>query len=608
MCAINGFTWEDASLAERMNAATAHRGPDATDCFTAAGISFGHNRLAIIDLSERSAQPMTDASGRYTLVFNGQIYNFKELKAELSEYPFRSEGDTEVILAAYARWGREAVKRLNGMFAFAIWDREQKELFLARDHAGIKPLYYAETPQGLIFSSEIQGILEHDIPRRLDRGSFGRYLRLLYAPGPATMFEGIRKLPAASYGVFKEGRLSIESYWDAHNGVETEKLSSAEWRKRLAEQVDRSVASQLVSDRPLGIYLSGGIDSSAVLDAASRIRPGIDTFSVGFALAPEEQAEKFNADFELARRTAAHYGTNHHEVLLSAEDAVALLEPAIRHLGQPIANATILPMFALARFTKDKATVVLGGDGGDELFGGYERYRLSRAASLYQWYVPGFLRSLLSVHPTFAKLAVPAGAQRMEFFMAEKEKAVRRFLSPDVDLSVGEVFAPHLSHGAAEFEDAFMEADRKTWLVDEALAMSDSMSMSAGVETRPPLLDRDMIELSAHMPLSEKVSLGATKIAFKDAFRTRLPGYLFDQPKRGWFSPGAKWLRREPFKSFAREVLSEAYYPPTASLFNWPEISRMLDEHVTGEAYHLNQLWAVLTFQVWAKLYKVTLN
>lgn len=607
MCAINGFTWTDRALAERMNAVTAHRGPDATDCFVAEGISFGHNRLAIIDLSSRSAQPMTDASGRYTLVFNGQIYNFQELKKELSEYNFRSEGDTEVILAAYIRWGKQAIKRLNGMFALAIWDREEKELFLARDHAGIKPLYYARTEEGLIFSSEIKGLLEHNLPRRLNKESFTRYLQLLYPPGPPTMFEGIQKLPAGSWGVYRGGSLKIEKYWDVHNGDTTEKLTSLEWQKRIEKQVDESIALQLVSDRPLGIYLSGGIDSSVVLDAVSRIRSNIDTFSVGFDLGPDEQSERFNADFDLARRTAEHYGTNHHEIRLSVEDAVELFERAVWHLDQPISNATILPMYKLARFTKEKATVVLGGDGGDELFGGYERYRLSLAASTYQKYVPGFMRSLLSLHPKLAKLNTPPGAERIALFMSEKQDAVRRLLSPDVPLSsVEDVFRSELGPTKA-FEDAFMEVDRKTWLVDESLAMSDTMSMSTGVETRPPLLDRDMIELSARMPLSEKISLSSTKIALKEAFRKRLPSYLFNEPKRGWFSPGAKWLRKEPFKTYAHEVLSEGYYAPTAALFNWPEISRMLDEHVEGKAYHLNQLWAVLTFQVWAKQYKVVL-
>lgn len=607
MCAINGFTWKDRALAERMNAVTAHRGPDATDCLVEEGISFGHNRLAIIDLSARSAQPMTDASGRYTLVFNGQIYNFQELKKELSEYNFRSEGDTEVILAAYIRWGKGAIKRLNGMFALAIWDREEKELFLARDHAGIKPLYYARTEQGLIFSSEIKGLLEHNLPRRLNRESFTRYLQLLYPPGPATMFQGIQKLPAGSWGVYREGNLKIEKYWDVHNGAAIENLTSAEWHKRIEKQVDASVALQLVSDRPLGIYLSGGIDSSVVLDAVSRVRSGVDTFSVGFDLGPDEQSERFNADFDLARRTAKQYGTNHHEIRLSVEDAVELFERAVWHLDQPISNATILPMYKLARFTKERATVVLGGDGGDELFGGYERYRLSRAASLYQKYAPGFLRSIISAHPKLAKLNTPPGAERIALFMSEKKGAVRRLLSPGVELcSVEDVFEPQLTRTGA-FEDAFMEVDRKTWLVDESLAMSDTMSMSAGVETRPPLLDKDMIELSARMPLSEKVNLSSTKIALKEAFRNRLPSYLFNEPKRGWFSPGAKWLRKEPFKSYAREVLSESYYAPTASLFNWPEISRMLEEHVEGKVYHLNQLWAVLTFQVWAKQYKVVL-
>ena len=589
-----------------MNAALKHRGPDATAVFVGEGITLAHNRLAILDLSPKAGQPMHDTSGRYTTVFNGQIYNFKELREELKPYPFKTTGDTEVILAAYTRWGKECVEHFDGMFAFALWDKEKKELFVARDHQGIKPFFYWQGKEGFIFSSEIAGLLVHPIPRRLNKKSFGLYLQLLYPPSPETMIEGVMKLPAASRGYVRNGVLSFERYWSARDGGHVS--AAGQWQERVEKEIDASVKRQLISDRPVGVYLSGGIDSSIVLDSVCRVRKNVDTFSVGFDLTEGEQREKFNADFNLARRTAAHYGTRHHEVLFSASDAVAVFPEAVAHLGEPIANPTILPMYALAQFARKTAVVVLGGDGGDELFGGYERYRKSLMASMYQRLTPTFLRKVFSVYGPFNKLNTKAGVARIALFMAQKKNVIQRALAPGVELPpVGEVFSPYLPPGSpGEFENKFMEVDRQTWLTDESLAMTDAMTMSFGLEARTPLLGKGVVELAAGIPESEKVSLWGTKLILKKAFAHRLPKYLFSQPKRGWFSPGAKWLRAEPFRSFAKEVLTAEYYPPTAALFNWKEIEKMFQEHESG-GYHLSTLWAILTFQVWARQYRIIL-
>ncbi|OGC80247.1 asparagine synthase (glutamine-hydrolyzing) [Candidatus Adlerbacteria bacterium RIFCSPLOWO2_01_FULL_51_16] len=605
MCSINGFTWGDEALGRAMNEATKHRGPDATAIYTQEGITLAHNRLAILDLSAEANQPMHDASGRYAIVFNGQIYNFKELREELAPYPFKTTGDTEVILAAYTRWGKECVEHFDGMFALALWDKEKKELFVARDHQGIKPFFYWQKEGKFIFSSEIAGLLVHPIPRRLNKKSFGLYLQLLYPPSPEGMIEGVMKLPAASRGYVRSGALTFERYWNARDTKRP--LAAGEWRERVEKEIDESVKRQLISDRPVGVYLSGGIDSSVVLDSVCRVHKNVNTFSVGFELTEEEQKEKFNADFDLARRTAQLYGARHHEVLFSASDAVRIFPEAVAHLGEPIANPTILPMYALAQFARQTAVVVLGGDGGDELFGGYERYRRSLIASMYRRFTPSLLRRILASYGPFRKLNTK-GTERIALFMAQKKSTIQRALASGVTLPpVEEVFAPYLSSGSSqEFENEFMEVDRQTWLADESLAMTDTMTMSAGLEARVPLLGKKVVELAAQIPQSKKVSLGGTKLILKKAFAYRLPKYLFSQPKRGWFSPGAKWLRAEPFRSFAQEALTAEYYAPTAALFDWQEVQKMFLEHESG-GYHLHLLWAILTFQVWARHYRVEL-
>lgn len=596
MCAINGFNFKDEGLILKMNEAARHRGPDGTGIFLDGEISLGHNRLSIIDLSNAAAQPMASADGNLAITFNGEIYNFKELKKELENfYNFRTSSDTEVVLAAYQKWGADAVQRFNGIFAFAIWDRVRKELFLARDHIGIKPLYYFQGGGKFIFSSEIKAILEHDIARKLNREAFNYYLRVLYAPAPHTMFEGIYKFPPAHYGVLRDGRLQMIRYWSIAKvdyftdprGVIAENL-----RKEILQSVQR----QLVSDRPIGLYLSGGIDSSAVLDAMREARGNIDTFSVGFQLSNKSDEEKFNQDFYLARRTAKHYGTRHHEVLLHENEILNFLEKSFFQLDEPIANPTAIPMMKLAEFTKSQGVdVVLSGDGGDELFGGYERYRLSRIAGFF----PG------------AVLILPDGIRKFARFMFQKDPILREVVNDyvwDKNISYSFFAENYFKKNQFEtFEELFMSVDRQSWLVDESLMRTDKMAMSAAVEARVPLLDKDLVEFAARIQLKYKVNFRNTKIILKEAFRGRIPDFLLSQPKRGWFSPGAKWLRNPKIYTVAQNILSPNYYSETAPLFNWENIGKVLKDHVEGRRYNLTILWALINFQVWAKLYKIKL-
>lgn len=610
MCAINGFNFRDENLILKMNKIISHRGPDGTGFFCDENISLGHNRLSIIDTSESASQPMKSFDGNLMIVFNGEIYNFKELKKELKDYPFRTSSDTEVILAAYQKWGKECVKKFNGMFAFAIWDKIKREIFLARDHIGVKPLYYFWNGQDFIFSSEIKAILEHDIPRRLNREAFNHYLRVLYVPEPFTMFDNVYKFPSASFGIFKNRNLSVQKYWDISNGnMEYFKDSKKDIAQKLQKRVHKSVESQLISDRPIGVYLSGGIDSSVILESVRCNRKSVDTFSIGFSLSEQEEREKFNADFNLARRTADYFETNHSEVFVSQKNVLDLIEKAVWHMDEPISNPTAIAMMKLAEFAKQKVDVVLGGDGGDELFGGYERYRLSLLVNYYQK-IPALFRNFLSTKEKFRKLNILPGIERFALFMFQKDNILKRVISGNIlnsqstkDFFKDNYFAVQLKN--RKFEEIFMETDRKSWLADYSLTLSDKMSMSYGLEQRVPLLDKDVVEFSARVLLKYKVSPFNTKIILKEAFKGRIPNFLFNQPKRGWFSPGAKWLRHPEIYKTAEEILSESYFAETKDLFNWVEVKKILEDHRNKKEYNFTIIWAILTFQIWAKRFNI---
>lgn len=611
MCAINGFNFNAKDLILKMNKITSHRGPDGTGVFCDDEISLGHNRLSIIDTSDSASQPMKSFDGNLIVIFNGEIYNYKELKKELSSYPFKTKSDTEVILAAYQKWGKDCVKKFNGIFAFAIWDKLKKELFLARDHIGVKPLYYFWNGKKFIFSSEIKAILEHNIPRFLEREAFNYYMRVLYVPEPLTMFSGIKKLSPATRMILNNSNLIIDKYWEPEKG-NYEKGSRKEIEKKLKEKVFKAVERQLVSDKPVGLYLSGGIDSTVVLDNVLKIGNNIDTFSVGFELSDGEERGKFNQDLNLAKMTAQYYGVKHHKVLLSHFDVAEYLEKSVWHMDEPIANPTALAMLKLGQFAKSKGVdVVLGGDGGDELFGGYERYRLSLISSRYSQIIPEKLRNLLAsfAGDRFKKLNTKAGIDRFSLFMFQKDAILEKVLGGKIfGKDATRIFfeKKYFSNNPFDsFEELLMDTDRQSWLVDESLVRTDKMSMAAGLEARVPLLDKDIVEFSLAIPLKYKLNFWDKKKIFKEAFKGDIPNFIFKQPKRGWFSPAAKWLRNKDVMVMAKNTLSKEYNRETSSLFNWGQVETIFNDHVARREYNLNILWSILVFQKWAEMYNV---
>lgn len=602
MCGINGFNFKNPDLITKMNQLISHRGPDDSDIWVGKDFSLGHDRLAVIDLSPRGRQPMWDVEHTIAVVFNGEIYNFKELRAGLeNKYQFVSQSDTEVIIYAYKEWGIDCLKKFNGIFALSIYDARQQEIILARDRVGVNPLYYYFDGKQFIFSSEIKAILAHDVQRAVDMEAFNLYFQLLYVPEPYTMFQGIKKLPPAHYLRFKNNQISLERYWQAND---FSNLSSYDDAKKQIKTIFRdAVKKQLISDRPVGIFLSGGMDSTAVLGAVKEFHGGkIKTYSVGFK--DSTDPNKFNVDFLLARETAKYYDTDHSELLIGPEDIKDNLEKIIWHLDEPNANATAGAMFLLSRLAKQEVAVVLGGDGGDELFGGYPRYYYSAWISLSQRLAPKIFRSIIS-----PKLNLPANEQRIAAFLCQKPDLLARVINPQVNNPQAAVsylkerfFPGHQYSQCSDFEKYFMNTDRQSWLVDESLLRTNKMSMAFGLESRVPILDHRLVELAIKIPTAWKLSLWQRPAKFqgkriwRDAIHEYLPNHVFNQQKRGWFTPMAKWLRGG-LRDYAAEILSPQNLP--AEYFNVPEMQKVFVNHLESREYNLNVIWATVMWTLW---------
>jgi len=604
MCGINGFNWQDENLIKRMNTKIVHRGPDGEGVFLAPEISLGHRRLAIIDLSPRASQPMTDYGGRFTIVYNGEIYNFKEIKGELSnEFNFKSDSDTEVLLCAYKKWGKEFLSRLNGIFAFAIWDNEKKELFLARDRIGVKPLYYFYDGKKFIFSSEIKAILEHNIPRELDMDAFNLYFRVLYVPGPLTMFKNIKKLLPGRCLTLKDGRLDSSQYWEIKDW--TDFSSYGEALEKIKFLIEDSIRGQLISDRPVGVFLSGGMDSTAILGIVNKIKgKGIKTYSVGFNV--KEDGEKFNADLNLARKTAQYYGADHHELTTSGADILKYFDTVAYHMDEPVSNAVQIATYLLAQEAKKDVAVVLGGDGGDEIFGGYPRYYFNYLIDIYQKMPKALgrayfsqLAGLIFKNKGVAKKLELAGVSRWMEFMIQKEASVKNIINTEIgdNLANKNFYEKRFFKNIPtnDFTKYFMAVDTVNWMTDESLLRTDKMTMAHGLEERVPILDHRLVEAAMKIPTRWKINNAKQgKAIWRKAILEYLPPFVANHPKHGFFSPGAKWLRYE-LKDFATETFNSL----DPALFNVDGAKKMLYNHIEKRNYNLNLIWSVLTWQVW---------
>jgi asparagine synthase (glutamine-hydrolysing) len=615
MCGIAGFagTGDEATLGA-MAARLKHRGPDASGTWISekgrAGLA--HTRLSIIDLSLAAKQPMESADGRYHIVFNGEIYNFAELRKELSSYPFKTHSDTEVILAAYAAWGAGGFERLRGMFAFALYDSRAQELILARDRLGKKPLYWSKTASGFIFGSELKALRAHPgCPREIDLRSAAHYFAREYVPTPRSIYKDMRKLEPGSYLRLKEGMVTIKPYWNP--SAPAESMSEAEALARLDALLTEATRERMVSDVPLGVFLSGGIDSSTVAYFASNASAQkIKTFSIGFS-------EKSFDESAQARLVAKRLGTEHYEKVLDGTEALALVGRLPQVLDEPLADASILPTLLLSQFTREHVTVALGGDGADELLLGYPTFKAERYAQAYGR-VPRSVRSALRAASDLLPHSLgymslgfkarkfthdfsdDAGARHLQWLGSFREDELEALLSPEAAAQArditGELAAqwhaecPELG-GLNELSHLYM----RTYLMDQVLVKVDRASMAHSLEVRAPFLSHDIAEFLLALPPELKYKNGRGKRLLRALMRGRLPDGILDRPKQGFAAPVAGWLRRE-LKDLATDALAEGNIKKSG-LLSPAEVTRLLQEHLSGRRNHGKKLWTLLTFQLW---------
>ena len=619
MCGIAGMVHaqpgrpvERAPL-ERMCDVLRHRGPDDRGVWLGDGVGLAHTRLSIIDLSAAGHQPMSNEDGTIHVVFNGEIYGFAELRRELEArgHRFRSHTDTEVLVHLYEEEGDDLVHRIDGMFAFAIWDAPRQRLLLARDRVGKKPLKYAELDGGLIFASELKALLATGlVSRDVDLDAVHDFLSLSYVPSPGTGFAAIHKLPAGHRLIWEKGRTRVERYWTL-DYREKQQRSSEEWRSAVQHEVRAAVERRLIADVPLGAFLSGGIDSSIVVACMAEASSApVETFSIGF------EHEAYN-ELPFAREIADRYGTRHHEFVVDAQDA-ALLPELARHYEEPYADPSALPSYYLSRETRRHVTVALNGDGGDEGFAGYERY--ARVASWDErgWVVGaasriagGLARHLPSASwalerrvDGFAHLGSSDLALRyawlMRMFSSSEQK---RFYTSELRCQLERTARDRLAAWMSEPEagsdtvDRLCFADVRGYLADELMVKMDLASMAHSLETRSPLLDHRVLELTAAMPSSERCPGGVLKGMLKSAFADAFPPGLLDRPKQGFALPLHDWFRGDLLPLARELLLSEdtrirRYVRPAA-------LEGLVAEHAEGRAQRGVLLWALAMLELW---------
>jgi asparagine synthase (glutamine-hydrolysing) len=617
MCGIAGkFSFNpdhpiDRERLAAMTTAVAHRGPDSDGFYLGDGIGLGHRRLSIIDLSTGD-QPLTNEDGTIWVVFNGEIYNFADTRRELEAFGhrFRTHSDTEVIVHAYEQWGDCAVDRFRGMFAFALWDAPKRRLLLVRDRLGVKPLYYSVTPGGVTFGSEIKSLLEDpDVPRAWSAEALDAYLALLYVPAPRTIYRNIWKLPAGHLLVAEKGRVVTRRYWDLTFTGDGDPSREDEYLDRLEALVDESVRLRLLSDVPLGAFLSGGIDSSLVV--ASMVRNcsnRVLTTSVGF----DEHA--FN-ELEYARTVANHLATESHEKVVRP-DIVDLLPKLAWHLDEPFADSSAVPTYYVSQAAREHVTVALSGDGGDELWAGYARHRVERwEIAAREWLgaktsrIAGRVARRLPLSMKGARslghLALPpaeAYAQKHAYGMFENGLRAALY-SPDfarevrdADPFVGFRIA-YQSCPSPDPIDRALYVDVKTYLVDDIMTKVDKMSMAVSLESREPLLDHELLAFAATVPSTLKIRNGRGKHLLRRLLARRVPQSIVDRPKQGFEAPIGHWLRG-PLAPMVDELLLDGRLK-ARGVFDDREVARIWNEHRTGARDHRHRLWTLVMLELW---------
>jgi len=621
MCGIAGFIdlWDtravcDASeralILDRMCQIIRHRGPDDQGTMVKDGVALGMRRLSIIDLAG-GHQPMSGEDGSVTIVFNGEIYNFLELKPQLEArgHRFQTHSDTEAIVHAYEEFGDSCVNHLRGMFAFAIWDERARKLFVARDRAGKKPLYYTVTPQGtLVFGSELKSLLEHpDVEREINLQALDAYFTLGYVPDPLSIFRDIHKLPPGHHLTFANGRVIVRQYWD-FTFEPAQSRREEDYLEELRTLLDDAVRLRLISDVPLGAFLSGGIDSSTVVGLMARhMGQPVKTFSIGF------HEDSYN-ELKYARLTAKKFGTDHHEFFVTP-DICEIVDELAWHFDEPFADSSAIPTYMVSKLAREHVTVVLSGDGGDELFAGYTRYLVEQQRSGFA-NLPGFVRRGM-MQPLSRRL--PHGARGRNYLHNISLDPLDRYLD-SVSIFTwlnkqslytqdfrnrlggdGYVAGRFREYGmnvkTDEPLDRLLYLDSKTYLPGDILTKVDRMSMAVSLEARVPLLDHKLIDFVTRIPASMKLAGLETKHLFKRAIKDLVPEEILNRPKQGFGVPIQEWINQQ-----LRDRLRDTLREPRTRQRGYVEsryLDVLLDEHERGRRDHSMSLWALLMLELW---------
>jgi len=629
MCGIAGIIDFDhvpglGPAVQAMTDTLAHRGPDASRTFIfeqgKLSVGLGHRRLSIIDLRDSANQPLANEDGTIQLIFNGEIYNFLSLKEELEAagHIFKTNTDSEVIVHGYEQWGADVVSHLNGMFAFAVWDRRKRRLILSRDRFGKKPLYYFQTNTGLVFASEIKGLLKHpDCPRDINPFGVSRYLLHEYMPAPFTLLKGVFKVMPAHTAIFDESGYREKRYWDVSfaNPIPYSRSREPEVAERVAELLKLSTQRRLMSDVPLGIFLSGGVDSSAILAMMSELdhAEAIRSFSIGF-----EEASFDESSF--ADMAANHFGSQHSRLMLTSQDMTSVLDDIWNFMDDPIADSSLIPTYILSRFTRESVTVALSGEGGDELFAGYDPFVADIAASIYQR-VPGFVRR--GIEPLLLRLPVSRKNMSLDFkikhflkgmvypedirhqiwlgsFSNQQQQAVlseqtlEALHDFDCHKLVREKLAGHQGRDRVDRTVAFYS---KFYMADCLLPKIDRASMATSLEIRSPFLDVDLAEYVNRLDSRYKLNGLKRKYILKRALRGRVPQKILNRKKKGFGAPMAELLRGQ-LRPLLLDTLSHDKIRQ-GGIFNPADVSTLVNAHLKGTQDNRKLLWTLLTFEMW---------
>lgn len=625
MCGIQGklnFDGQPVTKQElvAMNQCLKHRGPDDSGFYLDGPVGLGQNRLAIIDLSPTGHQPMSNEDGTVWIVFNGEIYNFQELRPELEQkgHKFRSKSDTEVIIHAYEEYGEDGcLQRLRGMFAFAIWDGKHQKLVLARDRIGKKPLKYYLDDKGLIFASELKAILtDPRVKVEPDYQAIDWYLTHMSVPAPKTGFTTIHKLPQAHYLVCQNNRITIKKYWDLYYQP-NHSLSDNEWYEQLLSTLDEAVKLRMISDVPIGAFLSGGTDSSAVVASMARqsAKP-VKTFSIGFG-------DKRYNELSYAKMVAQQYQTDHTELIVEPK-GFDMLPKLIWHYEEPYADSSALPTYFVSEITRKHVTVALNGDGGDENFAGYPWYKIINwfnrlepmrplvafGVPIGNWIYGHNPKSLTRDTSAFWQSWRYPQPGRHMLWMAyfsdfEKDRLYTSFMRQYRTQSPA--FASSIrAHGKHPLDNA-LYTDIMHYLADELVVKVDIASMAVALETRSPLLDHKFMELCATIPAKKKIHGRHTKWIFKKALESRLPKEVLYRKKQGFSIPVDRWFR-EDLKGIAREILLDRQ-TINRNIFQEKTLTELLDQHESGRINHGKRIWSLITLELWfRKFFDISSN